>query len=139
MAIRPTGLTPLLQVFDMLASLRFYRDVLGFSVVNSSPEIEAAEGRYFHWALLRLGDAELMLNTAYDANERPATRDRERWRGHGDTALYMGCNDLDAIHALLASNGVTAEPPAATQYGMRQLYVTDPDGYRLCFQHPIDA
>ena len=136
MAIRPTGLTPLLQVFDMPESLRFYRDVLGFSVANSSPEIEAAEGRYFHWALLRLGDAELMLNTAYDANTRPPAREIERWRGHADTTLYLGCDELDAVHELLASKGVTVEPPALTPYGMRQLHVTDPDGYTLCFQHP---
>jgi hypothetical protein len=50
MAIRPTALVPLLQVFDMLEAIRFYRDVLGYSVVSSSDEIEAAEGRYFHWA-----------------------------------------------------------------------------------------
>jgi uncharacterized glyoxalase superfamily protein PhnB len=139
MAIRPTGLTPLLQVFDMLESIRFYRDVLGFAVASSSPEIEAAEGRYFHWALLRLGDAELMLNTAYDANERPPARETERWRGHADTALYMSCDELDAVHQLLASQGVTVEPPTLAPYGMRQLYVTDPDGYRLCFQHPATA
>jgi hypothetical protein len=36
MAIQPTGLTPLLQVFDMLASIRFDRDVLGCSVASSS-------------------------------------------------------------------------------------------------------
>jgi uncharacterized glyoxalase superfamily protein PhnB len=136
MAIRPTGLTPLLQVFDMLESIRFYRDVLGFSVASSSPEIEAAEGRYFHWALLRLGGAELMLNTAYDANERPPTREIERWRGHGDTTLYIGCDELDAIHELLASQGIPVDPPTLAPYGMRQLNVTDPDGYRLCFQHP---
>ena len=139
MAIRPAGLTPLLQVFDMLASIRFYRDVLGFSVASSSPEIEAAGGRYFHWALLRLGDAELMLNTAYDDNERPPTREIERWRGHADTTLYLDCDQLDAIRELLASRGVTVEPPTVAPYGMRQLYVTDPDGYQLCFQHPSAA
>jgi glyoxylase I family protein len=135
MAIRPTGLVPLLQVFDMPEAIRFYRDVLGFSVASSSEEIEAAEGRYFHWALLRLGGAELMLNTAYDANERPPARDAARWGGHADIGLYIGCDDLDAVHALLAANGVTVEPPKLAPYGMRQLHVTDPDGYVLCFQH----
>lgn len=136
--IRLTGLVPLLQVFDMPAAIHFYRDILGFAIVSSSDEIEAAEGRYFHWALLRLGGAELMLNTAYDANERPATREAERWRGHADTGLFIGCDDLDAVHALLASKGVVVSPPRNAPYGMRQLYVTDPDGYVLCFQHAVD-
>jgi glyoxylase I family protein len=135
MTIQPTGLVPLLQVFDMPEAIRFYRDVLGFAVASSSEEIEAAEGRYFHWALLRLGGAELMLNTAYDANERPPAREAERWRGHSDIGLYIGCSDLDAIHALLASHGITVDPPRTAPYGMRQLYVTDPDGYVVCFQH----
>jgi glyoxylase I family protein len=137
MAIRLTGLVPLLQVFDMPEAIRFYRDVLGFSVASSSEEIEAAEGRYFHWALLRLGGVELMLNTAYDANERPPARDAPRWRGHGDVGLYIGCDDLDAVHAVLASHGITVDPPKLAPYGMRQLHVTDRDGYVLCFQHAV--
>ena len=70
MALDVRGLTPLLQVYDMPTSVRFYRDVLGFEVAATSPML--GEDR-FHWALLRLGDAELMLNTAYEFdNDRPA-------------------------------------------------------------------
>src|SRR5882672_107533 len=78
MTIQMSGLVPLLQVFDMNESVAFYRDMLGFEIHGHSPEIEAAEGRYFHWAWLRHGDAELMLNTAFDSNERPAARDPAR-------------------------------------------------------------
>jgi hypothetical protein len=35
-AIKIEGLAPLLQVFDMSKSIEFYRDVLGFKVVNTS-------------------------------------------------------------------------------------------------------
>jgi catechol 2,3-dioxygenase-like lactoylglutathione lyase family enzyme len=31
------GVAPLLQVFDMPTSVRFYRDKLGFEVVSTSP------------------------------------------------------------------------------------------------------
>ena len=37
MALDVRGLTPLLQVFDMPTSVRFYRDVLGFKVIGTSP------------------------------------------------------------------------------------------------------
>ncbi len=57
MTINIRGLTPLLQVYDMPRSMRFYRDVLGFEVVHASPVL--AEG-YSHWVSLRLGAAELM-------------------------------------------------------------------------------
>jgi glyoxylase I family protein len=134
--LEPTGLTPLLQVFDMPEAIAFYCGKLGFEIVSHSPEIEAAEGRYFHWAWLRLGGAELMLNTAYDAGERPPERDAARWGGHGDVCLYIGCPDVDAAFAELTGRGLKLEPPKVARYGMKQLYLRDPDGWLLCFQAP---
>ncbi|MBS0335206.1 MAG: VOC family protein [Proteobacteria bacterium] len=134
MALKLTGLSPLISVYDMPRAVAFYRDVLGFEVVASSPEVEAPEGRYFHWAMLRLGGAELMLNTAYDAGERPVVMDEPRWEGHGDTCLYIGCPDVEAAFAELAAKGLPVTPPTVAPYGMKQLYVRDPDGYQLCFQ-----
>ena len=131
MPIDVRGLCPLIQVFDMPASLRFYRDVLGFSEVRKS-----GEGDAVGWAWLRHGDACLMLNTAYDVGRRPAAPDPARVAGHGDTTLYLGCEDLDGLYAYLASRGVAAEPPRVAPYGMRQLQLKDPDGYGLCFQWP---
>lgn len=136
MTLRATALTPLIQVHDMPAAIHFYRDLLGFEIVNSSPEIEAPEGRYFHWALLRLDGAYLMLNTAYDAGERPAERDALREAAHDDTGLFFSCPDVDAAWRHLVAKGVDPEPPKAAPYGMKQLYLRDPDGYSLCFQQP---
>lgn len=132
-----TGLTPLLSVYDMNAAIAFYCGVLGFEIVNRSPEIEAAEGRYFHWAWLRLGGAELMLNTAYDAGERPPAREEARWSGHGDTCLYIDCPDPDGAYAELTAKGLTLDPPTLAPYGMKQLHLHDPDGYLLCLQAPV--
>jgi hypothetical protein len=39
------------------------------------------------------------------------------------------------VHAQLASHRVTVDLPTLAPYGMRQLHVSDPDGYLLCFQH----
>ena len=136
MPIVPTGLTPLIQVYDMPEAMRFYCGTLGFEVVASSPEIEAPEGRYCHWSWLRLGGAELMLNTAYDTGERPETPDTARWRGHADTCLYIGCADVDAVHAELTARGITLQPTKIAPYGMKQLHLRDPDGYAICFQTP---
>jgi hypothetical protein len=48
-----------------------------------------------------MGDAELMLNTAYDADERPATPDPARWAGHPHHALFF-CPDLDEAYDICA-------------------------------------
>jgi glyoxylase I family protein len=131
-AIAIRGLCPLLLVFDMPTSLRFYRDVLGFDEVEKS-----GQGDEVDWAWLRLGAADVMLNTAYEAGERPPTPDATRVAAHADTGLFMGCEDLEGAYTYLVAQGVRARPPKVAPYGMKQLYATDPDGYELCFQWPV--
>lgn len=126
-----TGLCPLLQVFDLARALGFYRDVLGFTVLQEAPP-----GPESDWAWLRLGDAELMLNTMFERQERPAQADASRTAAHADTTLFFHCADLDAAHSWLQQHGVAATPPVDRPYGMRQLTFFDPDGYAICLQHP---
>lgn len=132
MAVEIRGLCPLLQVYDMAVSLRFYRDVLGFEVVSTSPML--GEDRC-HWVWLRLGGAELMLNTAYEFDEeRPGSEDAARTRGHADVCLYLGCPDVDAAHERLRGKIAGLQPPRVAPYGMKQMYFQDPDGYGVCYQ-----
>lgn len=41
-----------------------------------------------------------------------------------------------AAYMHLRAHGVAAKEPKIAHYGMKQLYVIDPDGYNLCFQWP---
>lgn len=134
MAIEVRGVCPLLQVYDMPTAVRFYRDKLGFSVVSTSPAL-GGEDR-FHWCLLQLGDAQLMLNTAYEFDEeRPTHETHRREREHRDTCLYFGCPDVDGAYGELLARGVEMKrPPQVAPYGMKQLYLADPDGFGICFQ-----
>lgn len=130
MSIDVRGVCALLQVFDMPTSVHFYRDILGFVVIETSSRV----GDQFDWGLLRLNDTELMLNTAYESDVRPPSQEPAKVVAHGDTCLYFGCPDVDAAYQHLLENGVEAQPPRVAPYGMKQLYVRDPDGYMLCFQ-----
>jgi catechol 2,3-dioxygenase-like lactoylglutathione lyase family enzyme len=123
------GLAPLLQVFDMPTSIHFYRDILGFEVVNTS-----GPGDDVGWVLLRLNGVELMLNTAYESDQRPPLPDANRVSAHADTGLYFGCPDVEQAYVQLRIKGLDVEEPVIRPYGMKQLSVTDPDGYNLCFQ-----
>jgi catechol 2,3-dioxygenase-like lactoylglutathione lyase family enzyme len=135
MALEVRGLTPLLQVYDMPTSVRFYRDQLGFEVVTTSPVMGED---YFHWCLLRLGHAELMLNTAYEFNdERPTTPEPGRVVGHSDTGLFFSCPDVDGAYESFRAKGVDVREPKVAPYGMKQMYFVDPDGYGLCFQWQV--
>lgn len=133
MSIEVRGSAPLLQVFDMPASLAFYRDGLGFQVASTDRPGDGCD-----WALLRLGDVELMLNTRYESHARPPTPDPARVAAHDDTCIYFGCPDVDVAYAHLRAQGIAAEPPTVAPYGMKQLYLRDPDGFGLCFQWPVE-
>jgi glyoxylase I family protein len=132
--LRIGGFATLIQVFDMPTSLAFYRDVLGFEVISDAPE----NGRC-DWVWLKSGESELMLNTAYEADARPPAPDPTRFAGHSDTTLYFGCEDVDAAHAELRARGVVTRESIVTDYGMKQIYLNDPDGYEICLQQPVDA
>jgi len=127
------GLTPLIQVFHMPTALRFYRDLLGFNVTGKS-RILSADQDDVGWCMLQLNDAVVMLNTAYDPEETPEKPDAARWGGHQDTGLFIGCPDVDAAYAYLKERGVEVSAPNVTYYGMKQIYLTDPDGFGICFQ-----
>jgi glyoxylase I family protein len=134
MALDVRGATTLLGVYDMPASVRFYRDLLGFEIVSHSPHRGGDQDR-FHWCWLRLGGANVMLNTNYESDEeRPVPPDMRRHTAHQDTTIYMGCPDVDAAYEELRAKGVEVEKPTVAPYGMKQMYLRDPDGYGLCFQ-----
>ena|ERR1043166_3859424 len=130
MSIEVRGVLALLQVFDMPTSVRFYRDVLGFEIVQTTPR----EDDQFDWGLLQLNDTQLMLNTAYEQDTRPAQLDPARIAAHRDTYLYFSCPDVDGAYRHLQSHGIDADAPRVAPWGSKQLYLRDPDGSTLCFQ-----
>ncbi len=132
MSLKIGGFATLIQVFDMPTSLAFYRDVLGFDVISDAP----ADGQC-DWVWLKSGESELMLNTAYEAEDRPPAPDPARTRAHADTALFFGCEDVDAAYAQLRARQIVAREPGVTSYGMKQVYLKDPDGYEICLQQPV--
>jgi len=120
------GLAPLLQGYDMPTSIHFYRDGLGFTLINHAP------GR-FHGVLLRLNGAELMLNTKYEFDDpRPPKHAVEH-----DIGLYFGCPDVEAAYRHICKKGITATERRVAPYGRKHLYIQDPDGFSLCCEWPV--
>ena len=129
--IEVRGICPLISVFSMPRSLAFYRDVLGFEVVSDS-----GNGDESSWVWIRLNDAHLMLNDQYEPGHEPPEPPAERQKWHHDTCLYFSA-DPDAVYEYLISKNIELRPPRDAPYGMRQLYLHDPDGYNLCFQQSV--
>jgi catechol 2,3-dioxygenase-like lactoylglutathione lyase family enzyme len=131
MPIELQGMTPLLQVFDMARSLKFYCGVLGFEIVQADANTRAPD---HNWVWLRRDGIDLMLNTAYEYDRRPPAPEASRVVAHDDTGLFFGAPDVDAIYAHLRALGIAVQAPKIAPYGMKQLFLHDPDGFGLCFQ-----
>ena len=117
---------PLLFTGDIERSRAFYCDQLGFTLTNRYDP----DGK-LSWCMLAMEGARIMLEQA-DA-ERLAGLAEDR----SDIALYFLCEDVDSLHERFVANGVDLAPPFVAFYGMKQLEVRDPDGRRLCFEHPV--
>lgn len=116
----------------MATSLKFYCDVLGFKIHAADQNTTAPD---HNWVWLVLSeDVHLMLNTSYDPGERPPGPEAARAGAHHDTCLYFGAPDVDAMYSYLQAKGIHSDEPHVAWYGMKQLYLRDPDGYGICFQ-----
>jgi glyoxylase I family protein len=127
MALTVGGLTPMLEVYDLPRSLAFYRDVLG---------AELTMGDDSWWCMLRIGEAQIMLNTAYEDDERPPMPEPRRVRAHADTSLYFSTLDPYAVYANFRQKQWPATEPSLTSYGMLEVTAQDPDGFQLVFLRP---
>ncbi|MGH9183360.1 MAG: VOC family protein [Acidimicrobiales bacterium] len=62
---------------------------------------------------------------------------------YGALRLWLQVRDVDAEHARLAAAGATVlDPPADMPWGLRECWVADPDGVRICLvevppDHPL--
>jgi len=133
---------------DMHKSLRFYRDQCGFTMKESWPTEQEPQ-----WANLVLHGQSVMLGVAPpeealegmcggDAKAvaywRDALRALERNQRGVGVNLYVQVPDIDAYAATLRDRGVAFEGEPKTQfYGIRELGLDDPDGYRLTFHTPV--
>jgi predicted enzyme related to lactoylglutathione lyase len=120
-------LWPLLDVSDINRSVAFYRDQLGFAIVAD----DAEPGGQMGWCRLVRSGASIMLQGPAEQSEV-----RSELRGRG-VCFYFVCDDADAMYRELSSRGMQLEAPKIAYYGMKQLYLADPDGYAICFESPV--
>ena len=138
------SMSPNLMVTDVPKSLAFYVDGLGGTIAftvdpdhNSDMEGGILPGTIF--ASVRLGDGEMMLqergNLAEDAPHAFSVDDQPG----GTFSLYFRVDDVDAVLGRLEarSEGVEiVKPLQMTWYGMKEVWVRDPDGYVITVGTP---
>jgi len=130
-------ITPEFKVDDLGRSLRFYVDVLGFSVLFDRPEDE--------FAYLDREGAHLMLETPHRSRTF-GTLDGGHPYGRG-MHLQIEVSDVGALWAAVQAAAVPVAYPLEERWyrrddverGNRQFVVEDPDGYLLRFFEDIGS
>jgi len=116
-------LVPVLGVADVQRSIEFYRETLGFEVMNTYEP-----GGKLCWALLKCGDVRVMLSLS-----EPGQKEK-------DVLLYFYPENVVELHFVLKSRELEISDLRVTFYEMKEFDFQDPDGYQMTFgQHTHDA
>lgn len=112
----------IVPVSDVVATVAFYRDVLGFE-----DRFISADATF---AIVVHGEAAVHFVASDDAEALRATRT--------NISIYLWVRGIDALYAELKPNLDTlpegrVRAPFTQDYGMREFHVKDPDGCLLLF------
>jgi len=122
-------IAPFFIVRDVMKSIAFYTDRLGFEVSFLGPEGEA------YFAMLQRDGVRLMLK-AITPEVQPTPNPRRHQWARWDAYIYTP--DPDALAEEFASRGVSfREPLGINSDQLRGFEVVDADGYVLYFGRPV--
>ena len=117
--------TVVLYVKDLEASAKFYSEILGMTRQFGGGGVEG----------FKAGDTTILLHVDEGVDDGYLPPSGERGRG---VLLDLEMDDVNAFHEYLKTKGVEPKfAPRDQPFGLRQMLVTDPDGYELCFVQKI--
>jgi len=120
------AIAPILGVPDVLASVEYFRAVLGFEC-SAEAIFGGVGGEGAAYALMQRGGAMLHLQI----RRRPLHFEGRNVH-EGDVYLYV--DDVDALYAEYRSKNVKVYRELENeQYGVRDFTIETPDGHRLAF------
>ena len=103
---------PVLASLDMLRTLDFYREILGFKTRHFAAA---------NYGIAQRGDTELHF---WACTEKHIAE---------NTSCYIRVADIEGVHREFSARLPTLSPVVHTAWGMDELYVIDPDGNLLKF------
>jgi catechol 2,3-dioxygenase-like lactoylglutathione lyase family enzyme len=114
-------IVPIIKVADIRAALDFYCAVLGFS-------------KDFHYS--NAGGGPDYVGVSLDGHQLHLST--FPGDGSGATATYFYVDDVDALFLGFRARGLEAElEPTDQTWGLREMYLRDPDGNTLRFGSPV--
>jgi uncharacterized glyoxalase superfamily protein PhnB len=102
-------------------SLRWYRDIVGFTV-DQEHEREGV----LRAISLKAGDVRLLIG------QDDGAKGSDRAKGEGFSLMITTAQDVDQVARRIEERGGTLEmQPTDTPWGARALRIVDPDGFRI--------
>ena len=120
-----TGVSPSFTVDDVEASLKFYRDVLGFGVGERWEDngkllgVELSAGR-----------------SVFMIGQDDWKKGRDRQKGVGFRLYCETDQDVDRLAEGIRSRGGTVDGPHDEEWGGRAFTFDDPDGFKVTISRP---
>jgi len=112
---------PIFTVADVATSIGWYRDILGFVLVEEMRDEGELVG-----ASLKAGDVELFLG------QDDWAKGKDRVKGVGFRFYCVTAQDIDQLAAdIKARGGELDYEPTDRPWGVRDFAVTDPDGFKI--------
>ena len=121
---------PMLVCSDVQASIRFYRDVLGFVVIDRLDDVGLTG-----WASLDRGTNRIMLTSA--SYLRTPQKNAEG-NLDSDVVHYFHCENITEIREHLLDSGVKVSDFLVRFYGKKEIEFQDPDGRTLILGEDTD-
>ncbi len=135
-----TSLSPNLMVSSLAASLAFYVDGIGGDIAFTLDQDQNADmsGGIIDnavFASLRMGTSEMMLQeTSSLAADVPGALEDDALPG-GTMSVYFRVDDVSQVLERIGDVDVV-KASELTWYGMREVWVRDPDGYLVTIGAP---
>ena len=133
MAVTFSTQTPNLVVSDIARSLTFYRDVLGFSVIESVPKDPP-----FVFVMLKRDTPVVFLNAVQVVREDPAYAKLADAVGNSGVSMYFDVKGVRELYESLQGKVTVVAPLERKFYGITEFNITDPDGYLITFAERLD-
>jgi uncharacterized glyoxalase superfamily protein PhnB len=123
------GVLPVFLVDDVVQTVEYYRDVMGF-------EVDFLYGTPPTYASVSRDDA--IIN--FTLSDPPGRRNSISNAGIGNGVdAYMVVSDVDEVYEELREHGANVVVPIASQeYGMREFHIEDLNSYRIAIAEETD-
>jgi uncharacterized glyoxalase superfamily protein PhnB len=110
---------------DAAASIKWYCDVLGFTV----KERWEHEGQFLG---AQIGSGSVLLNIGQDDWKLG----RDRVKGQGTRTYILMGSEIDRFADQIKARGGTLDQEPKDDWGVRAFSISDPDGFKLTFMTP---